>query len=151
MNDDATNGMASSAMTGSSMSDPSLTGAPPMGGQESSANTHDEGSFPSDNTAMNMGALQGGGQFGDDSGHADDQNQMNYQRSLFPSSNYVSYFPNNRNKDNTEQSDDLDKSTERDVKSTIVRDDDDDESIDEPESHERVHKDYIPRPEDFGY
>merc|ERR1719427_1879240 len=101
MNDDATNGIPSSAMTGGSMTDSSLTGAPPMGGAESSQNTHEEGSFPSDNTAMNMGALQGGGQYGDESGHADDQNQMNYQRSLFPSSNFVQYFPSN-NKDNTE-------------------------------------------------
>lgn len=142
MNDDATSGIP-----GAAMQDP--TGGA-MGGAETSANTHDEGGFPSDANAMNMGALQGGGAYGDEAGHQDGQDQMNYQRSMFPSQTYASFNRKHNHKDNVEQEEDLDNSTERDVKSTIMRDDDDEEVRDE-DSHERVHKDFIPRPEDYGY
>jgi len=66
---------------------------------------------------------------------------MNYQRSIFPGPNYSKFTHSEKD---YEPEQDLDSSTERDTKSTILRDEEED-------NHERVHKDYIPRPEDFGY
>jgi len=151
LGDDSGNGMQGSPLAGGSpMGDSGMGGSSPMGGAEGAQNTHGDESFPADSGAMNMGAMQNGGQFGDEPGHSDEQSPMNYQRSAFPASSYVSYFPEHV-KDNIEE--DVDESTERDVKSTILRDDEDEagEEGRDDTIHVRVHKDYIPRPEDFGY
>ncbi|NP_001267790.1 nematoblast specific protein [Hydra vulgaris] len=110
----------------------------------SSQSARDE-SFTNENPNMNIGGLQGNSGFGDENGHgSDDGASMNFQRSLFPNNPFVeaNHYFYDVEKNN------LDDSTERDVKSTILRDEDD---TDDSDYHVRVHKDEIPRPENFGY
>ena len=103
-----------------------------------------EDSYAADTPNMNIGGIQGG--FSEDStAHNSEESSSsinNFQRSFFPSTNFAKDIDNKKHI--LEQSD-LDNSTERDLKSTIPHEDE------EEDKHERVHKDVIPRPEIAGY
>jgi len=110
---------------------------------QSSSPQHEEG-FQSESPNLNIGGLQGG--YTEESGGHTEESQEgqapqdNYRRSGLPAKQQASFY-----EDDSDEVDDIDESMERDTKSTIPHENDD---IDN-DIHERVHKDVIPRPEDF--
>ena len=120
---------------------------------QSSAPQHEE-AVQSESPNMNIGGLQDGGNYPEDAPHNEEPphgeeqsegsngNQGNdYRRSGVPSQQHASFY-----EDEADEVDDVDESMERDTKSTIPHEDDD---LIDNDIHERVHKDVIPRPEDF--
>jgi len=132
--------MSNSAMAGGTMSDSVMSGSS-LTSSETPQSAHDDG-YTGDTSGMSLGGLQpAGGGFSEDNGHGEDSSSLNYQRSLFPSPNFSKVTSSVKEFDFEK---DLDSSTERETKSTILRDE-------EKDTRERVHKDIIPRHMNYGH
>ena len=124
---------------------------------QGSSPQHEEGAVQSESPSLNIGGLQDGGSYSEEGhnngGEQEPQQQQesaqgapnmgnDFRRSKVPAHEHASFY-----EDDEDEVDDIDNSMERDTKSTIPHEADDD--LLDDDVHERVHKDIIPRPEYF--